>query len=387
LTRESEPTSYRTPLSRSARPIYPTPEIKFPSNNSPDYERDMLKRIILTMMAGLTGSCLPAQEPPVLGVAMDDFPPMSSKAGGFDLDLISAIANKQGWELDVIWKDNVQECLQAVQDGEAHLAISGISITSAREKQNDFSHAYFQSGIQVLVPAESGIVSMRNLREAWPTFRNAMGVLLCILLVFGHLIWLVERNNEHEEHFSRGYFRGVGQGIWWTLVTSSTVGYGDIVPKLGRGRALAGVVIIVGIAWFGLFISSMTSAFSSLVVDARITDVRDFTGKTAATKSGSTSEQYLNDLVDVNVLACDNIDEAYQALLAGDADAVVFDAPALMRIAQRDQRVRMGGRFFEEQEYGIALPEDSPHLEMINQALLELKEDGTYARIYAKWFD
>lgn len=347
-----------------------------------------MKGMTLLLLLCIAANALCAAEaPPTVRVAMDDFPPMSSEVGGFDLDLIAAVAELYDWELQVIWKENVRECLEAVRNGEAELAISGISITADREKLNDFSHAYFDSGIYAMVLAKGGAFDKKSLLAAWPTLRNALLALFAILLFFGHLIWLIERRGGSQGGFCPDYLRGVGQGVWWTLVTSSTVGYGDIVPRRGRGRALAGVIIIVGITWFGLFISAMTNTFSTLTSESRIVELGDLTGKRVATKGGSTSEKNLNNLAGVQVLTFGEIAEAYQSLLDGKADAVVFDAPALLELARKDKRVRVAGQFFAEQKYGIALPTASPHREDINRALLKLKENRKYDEIYAKWFE
>jgi polar amino acid transport system substrate-binding protein len=44
------------------------------------------------------------------------------------------------------------------------------------------------------------------------------------------------------------------------------------------------------------------------------------------------------------------------------------------------------GSPFNEEVYGIAVNQGSPLREQINRALLQLREDGTYDVIYAKWF-
>ncbi|MFO1539902.1 MAG: potassium channel family protein [Chloroflexota bacterium] len=44
----------------------------------------------------------------------------------------------------------------------------------------------------------------------------------------------------------------LADGLWWALVTVSTVGYGDIAPVTPAGRVLASVLIVVGVAIFAV---------------------------------------------------------------------------------------------------------------------------------------
>ena len=60
-------------------------------------------------------------------------------------------------------------------------------------------------------------------------------VALTSLLVTTTLLWIFERDNEG--------IRGFGDIVWWWVVTSATVGYGDIVPVTWQGRL---VVVAMG---------------------------------------------------------------------------------------------------------------------------------------------
>ncbi len=53
----------------------------------------------------------------------------------------------------------------------------------------------------------------------------------------------------------------VGDGVWWALVTVTTVGYGDVYPKNGAGRAVAAVVMLVGISFFALLTAAISARF------------------------------------------------------------------------------------------------------------------------------
>jgi polar amino acid transport system substrate-binding protein len=78
----------------------------------------------------------------------------------------------------------------------------------------------------------------------------------------------------------------------------------------------------------------------------------------------------------------------YAALLGRQLDAVVFGAPALKYFAAHEGRgkVRMAGDEFRKGDLGLVLPLNSPLRKRIDNAIVAMKEDGAYQRIYEKWF-
>ena len=68
------------------------------------------------------------------------------------------------------------------------------------------------------------------------------------------------------------------------------------------------------------------------------------------------------------------------------ADAVLFDAPPLLREAHRNADVELAGGLFEKQHYGFAFPQGSPLREEANRALLGLRKSGVYDKLVRKWF-
>ena len=53
--------------------------------------------------------------------------------------------------------------------------------------------------------------------------------------------------------------------LWWAICTVSTVGYGDIVPITGWGRAVGAILIIFGVLFFLSFIAILTSTLPSYI--------------------------------------------------------------------------------------------------------------------------
>jgi len=54
-------------------------------------------------------------------------------------------------------------------------------------------------------------------------------------------------------------FRHWGSGLWWSIVTTTTVGYGDKVPLTTGGKIFGGFLMLAGLASFSLFTASVSS--------------------------------------------------------------------------------------------------------------------------------
>jgi voltage-gated potassium channel len=65
-----------------------------------------------------------------------------------------------------------------------------------------------------------------------------LGTVVTIVLIVGALMYLVEGEPSG--------FTSIPQGMYWAIVTLTTVGYGDIAPQTVLGKLLASVVMILG---------------------------------------------------------------------------------------------------------------------------------------------
>ena len=53
----------------------------------------------------------------------------------------------------------------------------------------------------------------------------------------------------------------IGTGLWWSLQTVTTVGYGDVVPNSTAGRLTAAVVMLAGLSLLAVTTAAVTNAF------------------------------------------------------------------------------------------------------------------------------
>ena len=122
--------------------------------------------------------------------------------------------------------------------------------------------------------------------------------------------------------------------------------------------------------------------------NTEITALEDLEGKRIAVQIGTTGAAQAEEISDAEVTAFDSAPLALQELANGNVDAVINDAPVTLdAIASGNiQGLKVVGELVTEEFYGIALPMDSPNVDVVNDALNTMLEDGTYAEIYQKWF-
>jgi len=107
-----------------------------------------------------------------------------------------------------------------------------------------------------------GIRSARELVRFLLHQRRAEGalyslILITLLTVMFSSIAIIHLEASHPD----ATIRDASDALWWSVVTITTVGYGDAVPVTHAGRALAAGLMVVGIGMFGTFTAFIASWF------------------------------------------------------------------------------------------------------------------------------
>jgi voltage-gated potassium channel len=96
-------------------------------------------------------------------------------------------------------------------------------------------------------------VAMYRSREKVLIF---LAVILTLVVIFGTLMYLIEGSGNG--------FTSIPVGIYWSIVTLTTVGYGDIIPLTGIGRAIASLIMIMGYSIIAVPTGIITSEIMKL---------------------------------------------------------------------------------------------------------------------------
>ena len=96
---------------------------------------------------------------------------------------------------------------------------------------------------------------INSLKKVFDNELTKIITILIIIWVFGAIgILILESKNQPD-------FNSLKNTLWWTIVTMTTVGYGDMSPKGDYSRLFATFLMLTGIGISGLFTSTMSSIF------------------------------------------------------------------------------------------------------------------------------
>jgi voltage-gated potassium channel len=101
-------------------------------------------------------------------------------------------------------------------------------------------------------PTKVPITARLLLRESL-TARRAATIIAGFTVAITVAGGVLERFLDHRE------FHTVGKGLWFALQTVTTVGYGDVTPRLREGRIIAAVIMLAGIGFLAVITASVTA--------------------------------------------------------------------------------------------------------------------------------
>lgn len=332
-----------------------------------------------------------------IDVAVYDFPPcvIVEKGGqkpiGFDVDVLDTICRNAGIQIRYVFPDSFPDLINGVEDKRYDAAISGITITGERESRIDFTHPYLNSGLSILLNKNSKINPFKTIMRYVNNFGSMLLLLTLFTATFGVLIFFIEKWFAKEQSmFTPGkHGKGIFEGYYFANVASTTMGFGDFVPKSIPGRILTIILAYIGI----YFILPYATANMQLALQEEndvytISSPENLPGKVVGTEGGgTTSENYLR-RIGCNVRTFDHIDEAYEQLSHKKLEAVVFDMPTIKYLVNNKGKGKFitSGNMFDRQVYGIALQKNSPYREILNEQLADFMRRDTYWELHKRWF-
>jgi voltage-gated potassium channel len=119
--------------------------------------------------------------------------------------------------------------------------------------------------LRILSLAKLGRLSsaLRHLSEAISSRRYellaTLGLAVCLLVLGATALYWLEGTLQPEK------FGSIPRALWWSIITLTTIGYGDVYPITPAGKFVAGAVALAGIGVIALPTGILAAAFSDAV--------------------------------------------------------------------------------------------------------------------------
>jgi polar amino acid transport system substrate-binding protein len=171
--------------------------------------------------------------------------------------------------------------------------------------------------------------------------------------------------------------------------------FGGLIPALTSGNLdvlISTITITEERKQNVAFTDPYYKAGALIAVSANNEDINsldDLAGKRVGVKIGTTHSNLAKSIAGAIVTDFDDTEEILLSLTTDKIDAIINDAPMLQYwVATKAKgQAKVVGELINAEDWGIVLrKEDAKIVEKFNKALAEIRKDGTYNKIYDKWF-
>ncbi len=214
--------------------------------------------------------------------------------------------------------------------------------------------------------------------------------MLVLLFIVGNFIWLAERRRNPEQ-FPPDYANGVRNGIWFALVTLTTVGYGDRAPVTKAGQVIAGIWMVVTLVTVSSITAGLASALTAVISEEKAKDefrsLKELAGARMAVVADTAGAELAGDYQAI-LTERETLEEAINLVVTGKTKGVIFDRPALRYYVRQhpELKLRVSPLIVGSDTYGFVVPANNDALEKkLDVLLLELQAERRVQEIADQW--
>lgn len=286
--------------------------------------RLLLKAILIGVL-----SCAFGQD--TLRVGYNVAPPFiienEAHLDGINMWLWRHIGEETGIQYEFV-KMPLDSIIKSLSTNDIQVAINPLTISDRRSHFMDFTAPYFitQSSFLTNTDISNDILDFIPSILTISFFKSAF-TLLIMVLIFGVIFWLVERR-KNTQHFSNSLM-GIINGIWFSIVSLTTVGYGDVAPVTKAGKAITVIWLFLSIIFVSGFTASVASSLTVSDLSTNPEDVFTYKHERIGTVRNSVTEHWLTHHFFSDVVPFMNIEEAIKSLQNREIDVIAYDEPVL----------------------------------------------------------
>ncbi len=232
---------------------------------------------------------------------------------GFSVELWQALAQHIGVQFEFREFGSLENMLDALEKREIDV-IPSLPARASFESTMDFSQSYLKTGLAIAVLAAGLEYRWARIFESIFSDQTlkALGLLMLMSLTAGIIVWSFERRR-NSDMFGDGTVAGIGHGIWWAVVTMTTVGYGDKAPKTMGGRIVGLIWMIFSVVFIASFTANITTSQTISELRGKIHGFNDLYTAQVGSIPGSEGFDFLTKK-GIAVISFDGLQEGLKAV-------------------------------------------------------------------------
>jgi len=302
---------------------------------------------------------------------------------GMAIDLWEMMEDRMDFQTEYIRYPGWSEMMQAVASGEIDVAVSSISVTYERARQLKFSFPWFDSGLRIMVKS-NGQGTIWNELKRNGHLQSYLWI-FAIILLLTLILTFIHRHSEPK--FPRNWVEGITESLY-RLVLALKTGVVNNKNYSWMGKILAVTWMLAGVGLVAYVTSSITSSMTAVALTHEIHSLSDLPGKRVGVLAGTTGEEYMQNR-GIPVTGYVDMEEAAQALLNDEIDAVVEDTPVLEYwvYTHPQHKMEVVGNIFHPDKYAFAaIKNNSAFMDRISVEIIRLFDLEQVGRIKDKYF-
>ncbi|WOG84398.1 hypothetical protein DCAR_0103581 [Daucus carota subsp. sativus] len=264
-----------------------------------------------------------------------------------------------------------------------------VTILEERQKYADFSLAYTESGMVLVVPIRSRLpIQMWLFMNPFTT--ELWGLILAITIYNGFIVWLIERNY-NPEFRSGTLWNQFGTLFWPASTTLFTLSADKLQSKLSR------MVMVVWLFVALILTQSYLSILSNMLTAQRLApatkDVESLKNMNATVGycRGAFLESYMINALGFSpaqIKKYSSTSASAKALKTGEIAGIFLEVPsAKLFLAQYCKSFMTTEKIFKVGGYGFAFKKNFPLLPDINKAILKISENGKLLELEERYIN
>lgn len=302
--------------------------------------RAALCSLVICVLASAAMAAEPGTTAP-LHVAVYDVEPYGGRDHdglftGASVDLWRRVAEDRHWQYDLTLVSRMDDVLSGLEGHAYDVGIGAITITPERLTRVDFSYPTHRSGAAAVFAKRTDAASaFHEYGTAAGELGELIVAILVLLAVIGVLMWWFERSRSKDNTSeAASAVTSWHEGVYWAVVTMTTVGYGDKTPKTHLGRALAVLWMVGSLVLVSLLTTNLIARITVSRVEGIVANrTSDLAGKQLGAVTASSGAEYLDDQR-LAYQKFENLPDALNAVASGKVDAVVNSIGALQYLAK-----------------------------------------------------